>query len=244
MADTETSIAPASSVMPPMPAPTATRERAMGRTAATSVPNTTSRTTRATSRPTAMWLLLSSGALRKTASPPSSTRRPSAPIPETSSDRTPKAGLPISRSGTSRVSTAYPIRPSSETVPAPKGSVTVATWSSAATSSRTSATSPRWSARVVPSVASSTTRAWPLAASGKASSSSCRARSLWLPSAEKSSAKLPPPLVARKPTATSDDDPARRGAPGVPRARHREGSGEPVHGGAFRERCGLVRPGS
>ena len=40
----------------------------------------------------------------------------------------------------------------------------------------------------------------PLAASGKFSSSRSRARALWLPGAAKSSAKVPPPLAARKST--------------------------------------------
>ena len=106
IAEVETSMVPASRVMPPIPAPTATSERPRGSTAATRVPNTTSSTSRATSSPMAVWLLCSSAALRKTASPPSSTRTPSACMPETASDRTAKAGLPISRSGTSSTSTA------------------------------------------------------------------------------------------------------------------------------------------
>ena len=149
----------------------------------------------------AVWLLFSSAALRKTASPPSSTRTPSASVPETASDSTANAGLPISRSGTSRVSTAYPIRPSGETVPAANGSATDSTCSRPATSPSTAAISARWSVRV-PASASSTTSAWPFAASGKLSPSSCSARSLWLPLAEKSSVKVPPPLTARNVTPT------------------------------------------
>ena len=106
MAETDTSIEPASRVMPPMPAPTATIERPIGMTAATTVPNTTSRTRSATRRPMPMWPEVSSSAFRNTASPPSSTRRPDTSVPETASESTVKAGLPISRSGTSRVSTA------------------------------------------------------------------------------------------------------------------------------------------
>ena len=56
MAETDTSIEPASRVMPPMPAPTATIERPIGMTAATTVPNTTSRTSSATRRPMPVWL--------------------------------------------------------------------------------------------------------------------------------------------------------------------------------------------
>ena len=112
MAEAETSIEPARRVMPPIPAPTATSARPIGSTAATTVPNTTSRTSSATSRPMAAWPRVSSSALRNTASPPSSTRTPGTWMPETASESTVKAGLPISRSGTSRVTWAYPIRPS------------------------------------------------------------------------------------------------------------------------------------
>ena len=54
MAEADTSIVPAIRVMPPMPAPTATIARPMGTSAATSVPNTTSRTRSATRSPIAV----------------------------------------------------------------------------------------------------------------------------------------------------------------------------------------------
>ena len=80
-----------------------------------------------------------------------------------------------------------------------------------------------------PSSTAKTTRTLPLAASGKFSSSSSRARALWLPGAEKSSTKVPPPLAARKnivPITTTHDAMVRHGCR---RACHCDASGEPVH---------------
>ena len=75
IADGETSMAPASRRMPPMPTATATRARPIGTSAATTVPNATSSTSSAIRMPTPSSGDVSSGALRNTASPPSSTRR-------------------------------------------------------------------------------------------------------------------------------------------------------------------------
>ncbi len=188
-------------MMPPMEAPTATRDIPIGTIAATTVPKTTSSTTSATSNPMAVWNDVSSAALRKTASPPSSTWRPGAPIEETASDRTPNAGLPISRSGASSVMTANPIRPSAEIVADSNGSATDSTWATPETSSSTWTMVSWCSSSVVPSPAASTTMAEPLAASGKFSSSSSSAVALWLPGEEKSSTNVPPAAMARKKTA-------------------------------------------
>jgi hypothetical protein len=106
MAEADTSIEPASRVMPPMPAPTAMTERPIGMIAETTVPNTTSSTRSATRRPMPVWPEVFSSAFRNTASPPSSTRRPETSVPETALESTVKAGFPMSRSGTSRVSWA------------------------------------------------------------------------------------------------------------------------------------------
>jgi hypothetical protein len=54
MADSDTRVAPASSMMPPIPVPTDTSARPIGTIAATSVPKTTSSTSSATSRPMAV----------------------------------------------------------------------------------------------------------------------------------------------------------------------------------------------
>ena len=90
-----------------------------------------------------VWLEVSSSALRKAASPPNSTWTPDTSDPATASERTANAGFPISRSGASRVSSAKPIRPSSETVPASNGSATDSTWSNVATSVSTEAIASR-----------------------------------------------------------------------------------------------------
>ncbi len=148
MAEADTSIVLASSVMAPMPAPTATIARPIGTMAATMVPNTTSRTSSATRSPIPAWPV-SSSALRNTASPPSSTCSPGTSTPETAFESTVNAGLPSSRCGASRVISAYPIRPSAEIVPAANGSLTDATWSRVATSVRTASTSARWLSSVL-----------------------------------------------------------------------------------------------
>ncbi len=82
----------------------------------------------------ATWLLLSSSALRKTASPPNSTCTPSTSEPETALASFVNAGFPNARSGASRVTSAKAMRPSGETVPASNGSATDSTWSKVATS--------------------------------------------------------------------------------------------------------------
>ena len=119
----------------------------------------------------------------------------------TSSVRGTKDPLPSSAGVSSKVSVAYPVRPSSEMVPDAKGSATATTWSAPATSARTASTACCWSCNVSPSSTAKTTRAEACVASGNLSSSSRRARSLWLPFALKASMKPPPPLPARANTA-------------------------------------------
>ncbi len=106
IADGETSMTLASRKMPPMPAPTATRARPIGTRAATTVPNATSSTSSAIRMPTPSNGEVSSGALRKTASPPSSTRRSAVFDASTSSVRGTKDPLPSSDGVASKVSAA------------------------------------------------------------------------------------------------------------------------------------------
>ena len=106
IADGETSMMLASTKMPPMPAPTATSARPIGTTAATTVPKATSSTSSAIRMPTPSNGEVSSGASRKTASPPSSTRRSAVFDASTSSVRGTKPPLPSSAGVSSRVSVA------------------------------------------------------------------------------------------------------------------------------------------
>jgi hypothetical protein len=127
----ETSIALASSVMPLRPTATATRVRAIGTRAATSVPNATTSTTSAASRPAASVPDVSPGALMNAASPPTSAAMPLSRAGASASATAAGGSGPSSVDGRSKVIWAKPMRPSGDTVPAVNGSTTVVTCSTA-----------------------------------------------------------------------------------------------------------------
>ena len=135
--------------MAPMPAPTATIARPIGTIGGDERSEHDHQDEQRDQEPDRPCAPVSSSALRNTASPPSSTCSPGTSTPDTAFESTVNAGLPISRCGASRVISAYPIRPSSETVPAANGSLTDATWSKVATSVSTASTSVRWLSSVV-----------------------------------------------------------------------------------------------
>ena len=189
-------MAPASSVMPPRPAATATRASAIGTSAATIVPNATTSTTSAASRPAASAPEVSVSALMNAASPPSSAVTPAARAGSIAAATAATRSWPSSVDGTSKTISAKPMRPSGDSVPAVNGSVTVATCSRSAIRATAASTAGRWLSSRSPSGAANTAIAVPPAASGKRSSSSSIACSLWLPGATKSSTKAPPAVPA------------------------------------------------
>ena len=194
---------PASSVMPPMPAPTATRARPIGTTAATKVPNTTSRTSSATRRPMPTWpelLVLGVEEHGVAAELDPDVRAPSDAgdgVREDGERRlahlalrhvegqlgVPDAAVRRDRAGRERVGDRRDVVEVGD-LGQHGGDVGLVALEGGAVLGLRRRPGPL-----------------PLAASGKSSLSSSMARALWLPGAEKSSANVPPPAAARKKTA-------------------------------------------
>nr|WP_236243458.1 hypothetical protein [Streptomyces sp. CC228A] len=124
----DTSMAFASSAMPPRPAAMATRASTIGTSAATIVPNATTRITAAATSPAASAPEVCESALTNTASPPSSAVNPWEGAGRTASARAPISSGPTSIDGTSKVIRASPMRPSADSPPSVNGPVTAATW--------------------------------------------------------------------------------------------------------------------
>ncbi len=199
----ETVRPPASSTMPPRPRPTATSASAIGTRAATTVPKATRRTTSAATRPTASALEDFFSALRNAASPPNSASSPSARAGSRASPSAAAVSRPNSVDGTSRVISAYAIRPSGDTRSVRNGSLTVSTCLIVATCESADATPGRKSVTCWPSGAANTTTAVPPATAGNRSSSSFIASALSLPGALKSSVNAPPRAPERATTSAA-----------------------------------------
>ena len=235
MAETDTSIALASTVMPPMPAPTATSESPIGRTRGHDGAEHDQQDEERDQEADADVAGVVVPALRKTASPPSSTRTPSAVHAGDARRRARRTPACPSRArgrrGSARRSRcgrrARPCRPRTGRRRTRRG--------------RGSATSveharrPRrgGSASVVPSSACEDDEGRALGGLGEVLVEQLHGPGALAAGCGEVVGEGAAAAAARKSTAPSDEDPAGDGAPGVPGAGHGDAAGEPVHGRAF-----------
>ena len=193
MAETDTSIVPASSVMAPMPAPTATIDEADRHDGGHEGPEHDHQDEQRDQEPDAhvAGVVLGVEEHGVAAELDLQARHLDAGhgVREHRERRLADLALRARRGSSRRTRSGRPprrCRPRTGRSPTRRGR-------GSATSVSTASTSARWLSSVSPSSAAKTTRTLPLAASGKPSSSRSRARALWLSGALNCSVKVPPP---------------------------------------------------